>query len=34
MPPDLMERFATALKRSDLDQTQAARVLGGKPLGP
>ncbi len=31
MPPDLMERFEAALRRCDLDQTQAARVLGASP---
>lgn len=31
MPADLMDRLEMALQRSDLDQTQAARVLGANP---
>ncbi len=31
MPADLMDRLETALERADLDQAQAARVLGASP---
>ncbi len=31
MTTDLMDRLGTALERADLDQAQAARVLGASP---